>query len=122
VVSRAPLSEIEPFKKRMGWRFRWVSSNENDFNFDFHVSFTPQELKSGKQFYNYRTVKMDIEEREGVSAFYKDGSGQVYHTYSAYERGIDLMNTTYNFIDLTAKGRDEKPGHAQDWVRYHDQY
>lgn len=122
VVSRAPLSEIEPFKKRMGWRFRWVSSNENDFNFDFHVSFTPQELKSGKPFYNYRTVKMNIDEREGVSAFYKDNTGQVYHTYSAYERGIDLMNTTYNFLDLTAKGRDEKPGHAQDWVHYHDRY
>jgi predicted dithiol-disulfide oxidoreductase (DUF899 family) len=122
VVSRAPLSEIEPFKKRMGWRFRWVSSNENEFNFDFHVSFTPQELKSGKPSYNYRTVKMDIDEREGVSAFYKDKDGQVYHTYSAYERGIDLMNTTYNFLDLTAKGRDEKPGHAQDWVRYHDRY
>jgi len=122
VVSRAPLSEIEPFKRRMGWRFRWVSSNENDFNFDFHVSFTPQELKSGKPFYNYRTVKMNIDEREGVSAFYKDKDGQVYHTYSAYERGIDLMNTTYNFLDLTAKGRDEKPGHAQDWVRYHDRY
>jgi predicted dithiol-disulfide oxidoreductase (DUF899 family) len=122
VVSRAPLSEIEPFKKRMGWRFPWVSSNENDFNFDFHVSFTPEELKSGKQFYNYRTVKMDIEEREGVSAFYKDGSGPVYHTYSSYERGIDLMNTTYNFLDLTAKGRDEDPEHSQDWVRYHDRY
>ena len=122
VVSRAPLSEIEPFKRRMGWRFRWVSSNENDFNFDFHVSFTPQELKSGKPFYNYRTVKMNIDEREGVSAFYRDNAGQVYHTYSAYERGIDLMNTTYNFLDLTAKGRDEKPGHAQDWVRYHDRY
>lgn len=122
VISRAPLNEIEPFKKRMGWRFRWVSSNENDFNFDFHVSFTPQELKSGKPFYNYRTVKMDIDEREGVSAFYKDNAGQVYHTYSAYARGIDLMNTTYNFLDLTAKGRDEKPGHAQDWVRYHDRY
>ncbi len=122
VISRAPLKEIEPFKKRMGWKFKWVSSNKTDFNFDFNVSFTPQQRKQGTAIYNYAPLDMDIDEREGVSAFYKDKDGQIYHTYSSYARGIDLMNTTYNFLDLTAKGRDEIPGAAQDWVRYHDQY
>ena len=122
VVSRAPLKEIEPFKKRMGWRFKWVSSGKSDFNFDFHVSFTPEQIRRRKLFYNYENMAMDMDEREGVSAFYKDEKGVVYHTYSAYARGIDLMNTTYNFLDLTAKGRDENPDSPQDWVRYHDKY
>jgi predicted dithiol-disulfide oxidoreductase (DUF899 family) len=122
VVSRASLKEIQPFKKRMGWRFQWVSSNQTDFNFDFYVSFTPEQIRSGKLFYNYETLEMDIDEREGVSAFYKDNKGDIYHTYSSYSRGIDLLNTTYNFLDLTAKGRDENPDHPQDWVRYHDKY
>jgi predicted dithiol-disulfide oxidoreductase (DUF899 family) len=122
VVSRAPLKEIQPFKKRMGWKFNWVSSNQNDFNFDLQVSFTPEQIRSGKMIYNYAPLKMDIDEREGVSAFYKDSKGDVYHTYSSYARGIDLLNTTYNFLDLTAKGRDENPEQSQDWVRYHDKY
>jgi predicted dithiol-disulfide oxidoreductase (DUF899 family) len=122
VVSRAPLKEIEPFKKRMGWRFKWASSFHTDFNFDFYVSFTEQQLRSGKVFYNYANEPMGIDEREGVSAFYRDSKGEVYHTYSAYARGIDLLNTTYNFLDLTAKGRDENPDSTQDWVRYHDRY
>ena len=91
VISRAPLKEIAPFKKRMGWKFAWASSFGNDFNFDFHVSFTPQERKSGKAVYNYAPLDMDIDEREGVSAFYQDAKGDVYHTYSSYARGIDLM-------------------------------
>jgi predicted dithiol-disulfide oxidoreductase (DUF899 family) len=122
VVSRAPLKKIQAFKKRMGWRFRWVSSSQTDFNFDYHVSFTPDQIRSGKLFYNYATLEMDMDEREGVSAFYRDGNGQVYHTYSSYARGIDLLNTTYNFLDLTAKGRDENPEQTQDWVRHHDCY
>ncbi len=122
VVSRAPLKEIEPFKKRMGWRFKWVSSFNTDFNFDFSVSFTPEQIKSGRLPYNYGTFKMKIDELQGVSAFYKDKKGDVYHTYSSYARGIDLMNTTYNFLDLTAKGRDENPDSSQDWVRYKDKY
>jgi predicted dithiol-disulfide oxidoreductase (DUF899 family) len=122
VVSRAPWKEIEPFKQRMGWQFKWLSSFNTDFNFDFNVSFTPEQRKSGKAIYNYAPLKMDIDEREGVSAFYRDKNGGIYHTYSSYERGIDLMNTTYNFLDLTAKGRDENPEHSQDWVRYHDKY
>jgi predicted dithiol-disulfide oxidoreductase (DUF899 family) len=122
VVSRAPLKEITPFKKRMGWRFKWVSSFQNGFNFDYFVSFTPEQIRRGTLFYNYENLEMDMPEREGVSAFYKDKSGNVFHTYSSYARGIDLLNTTYNFLDLTAKGRDENPEARQDWVRYHDRY
>jgi predicted dithiol-disulfide oxidoreductase (DUF899 family) len=122
VVSRAPWKEIEPFKKRMGWRFTWVSSNRNDFNFDFNVSFTPEQIRSGRLFYNYAPLAMEIDEREGVSAFYQDRKRIIYHTYSSYARGIDLLNTTYNVLDLTAKGRDENPESPQDWVRYHDEY
>jgi len=122
VISRAPWKEIAPFKKRMGWKFRWVSSNKTDFNFDFNVSFTPEQIKRSELPYNYGAVKMKIDELQGVSAFYRDQHGDIYHTYSSYARGIDLMNTTYNFLDLTAKGRDEKPGAPQDWVRYHDKY
>ena len=122
VISRAPLKEIKPFKKRMGWRFKWLSSNQTDFNFDFKVSFTPEQIKSGALPYNYAEFKMKIDELQGVSAFYKDKQGDVYHTYSSYARGIDLLNTTYNFLDLTAKGRDEHPNSPQDWVRYHDEY
>jgi predicted dithiol-disulfide oxidoreductase (DUF899 family) len=122
VVSRAPWKEIAPFKKRMGWNFNWVSSGNTSFNFDFGVSFTPEQIKNRTAIYNFAPLDMDIDEREGVSAFYKDKNGDIYRTYSSYARGIDLMNTTYNFVDLTAKGRDEKPGAAQDWVRYHDEY
>ncbi|HKQ38835.1 MAG TPA: thioredoxin family protein [Verrucomicrobiae bacterium] len=122
VVSRASPKEIEPFKRRMGWQFKWVSSFGTDFNFDFNVSFTSEQIQRGVLPYNYGKFKMKIDEMQGVSAFYRDNNGDIYHTYSSYARGIDLMNTTYNFLDLTAKGRDEEPGNAQDWVRYKDQY
>jgi predicted dithiol-disulfide oxidoreductase (DUF899 family) len=122
VVSRAPLKEIAPFKKRMGWKFKWFSSFNTDFNFDMNVSFTPEQLKNGTAIYNFAPLDMDIDEREGVSAFYRDKNGDIYRTYSSYARGIDLMNTTYNFLDLTAKGRDEDPEATQNWVRYHDEY
>jgi predicted dithiol-disulfide oxidoreductase (DUF899 family) len=122
VISRAPMKDIAAFKKRMGWRFKWVSSLRNNFNFDLNVSFTPEQIKSGRMIYNYARLDMEIDEREGVSAFYKDKRGDIYHTYSAYARGIDLLNTTYNFLDLTAKGRDENPKATQNWVRYHDEY
>ena len=122
VISRAALKEIEAFKRRMGWKFKWVSSFKTEFNFDYRVSFTPEQLKHGTVVYNYAKTKMDMDERQGVSAFYKDKTGQVFHTYSAYARGIDMLNTTYHFLDLTAKGRDEHPNSPQDWVRYHDKY
>ncbi len=122
VISRAPVKRIEAFKKRMGWKFRWYSSHKSDFNFDFNVSFKPEQIKSGEVFYNFDNTSMGIDEREGVSAFYRDEDGAIYRTYSAYARGIDLLNTTYNFLDLTAKGRDENPEATQDWVRFHDKY
>jgi predicted dithiol-disulfide oxidoreductase (DUF899 family) len=122
-ISRAPVDKIEAFKKRMGWRFKWVSSGDGDFNYDLGVSFRPEEIKAKSGFYNYRRGEVGAE-REGSSAFYKDESGAVFHTYSTYARGIDLLNVTYNFLDLTAKGRDEEhlEGNSQAWVRHHDKY
>ncbi len=122
VISRAPLARIEPFKKRMGWGFKWVSSFHSDFNFDFQASFTPQQLGSGKVFYNYSIIDADDADREGASVFYKETSGAIFHTYSCYARGIDMLNLTYHFLDLTAKGRDEELEGPQAWVEYHDQY
>lgn len=123
VISRAPLDKINAFKKRMGWGFTWLSSNKTDFNYDFYASFTPEEIKGGSVFYNYQKVKMDMSEREGISVFYKDDTGAIYHTYSTYARGIDMVNPTYQFLDLVPKGRDEDPPNApQAWVRYHDRY
>ncbi|HEY8105468.1 MAG TPA: thioredoxin family protein [Gemmatimonadales bacterium] len=119
-VSRAPLATIERFKQRMGWKFKWVSSGNNDFNYDYHVSFTPETLRSGAVMYNYRETDEGFSDREGVSVFYR-GTGGVFHTYSCYARGIDMLNTTYQFLDLTPKGRDEEDG-PQLWVRHHDRY
>ncbi len=122
-VSRAPLAKIESFKKRMGWAFKWVSSSENDFNYDYRVSFTKEQIQSGEVIYNYARTKMDDADREGLSVFYKDGAGDVFHTYSCYARGIDLLNTAYNFLDLVPKGRDEDGlAFTQSWVRHHDRY
>ena len=122
-VSKAPYSKIGEYKKRMGWNFKWVSSYDNDFNFDYHVSFTPEELSKKKAFYNYILQDTHSPEREGVSVFYKDTAGHVFHTYSAYARGIDLLNVAYHYLDLVPKGRDED-GHEfpQFWVRRHDEY
>lgn len=122
-VSRAPYSKIEEYKKRMGWIFKWVSSYDNDFNFDYHVSFTPKELSEKKAFYNYNLQDTHSPEREGVSVFYKDTADHVFHTYSAYARGIDVLNVAYHYLDLVPKGRDED-GHefTQFWVRRHDEY
>ncbi len=122
VVSRAPFSEIEPFKKRMGWRFKWVSSNGNDFNFDYHVSATDEEKAKGKMYYNYETEELMSDEMPGLSVFYKDENGGVFHTYSTYARGLDILVGTYNFLDLARKGRNENSGSTMDWVRHHDRY
>src|SRR5947207_1830450 len=122
VVSRAPLSEIEPFKKRMGWRFKWVSSHGNDFNFDYHVSATEEEQAKGRMYYNYKTDELIGEEMPGLSVFYKDENGNVFHTYSTYARGLDILVGVYNFLDLVPKGRDENPDATMDWVRRHDEY
>jgi predicted dithiol-disulfide oxidoreductase (DUF899 family) len=122
-ISRAPLAKIDAFKKRMGWSFTWVSSGEGAFNYDYHASFTPEQIKSGRVFYNYETTNMGMADREGVSVFYKDEDGAIFHTYSCYARGIDMMNAAYQFLDLVPKGRDEQHLKAsQAWVRYHDKY
>jgi predicted dithiol-disulfide oxidoreductase (DUF899 family) len=122
-VSRAPLAEIEAFKQRMGWRFKWVSSYDNDFNHDFHVSFTPDEMARGEVYYNYTMTEFPSEEAPGLSAFYKDPSGAVFHTYSAYARGLDMLVGAYNYLDLAPKGRDEAElPWTMAWVRHHDRY
>jgi predicted dithiol-disulfide oxidoreductase (DUF899 family) len=120
VVSRAPLPELEAFKKRMGWRFKWVSSYGSDFNYDYHVSFTKEELAEGEVSYNYRMLKLSGEEQPGISVFYKDEAGEIFHTYSSYERGGDLLIGTYNYLDLTPKGRNESS--PMDWMQLHDRY
>ncbi|MBI5698126.1 MAG: DUF899 domain-containing protein, partial [Thaumarchaeota archaeon] len=120
-VSRASYSKLESYKKRMGWNFEWFSSNQTDFNFDYHVSFTKNEVKSKKAFYNLKIQDPLDSEREGVSVFYKDSSGRIFHTYSTFARGIDMLNTAYNYLDLVPKGRDED-GRGQFWVKRHDEY
>ena len=120
-VSRAPYAKLAAYEKRMGWSFKWVSSLGSDFNFDYRVSFTAAELEAHRAFYNYAWQDPGVAEREGVSVFFKDGQGRVFHTYSAYARGIDLLNTDYNLLDLTPRGRDEA-GRGPFWVRRHDEY
>ena len=122
-VSRAPLAEIETFKARMGWRFKWVSSHGSDFNRDYHVSFTPEEMSREEVYYNYRTGAFPSEEGPGLSVFFKDAAGEIFHTYSAYARGLDLLIGTYNVLDLVPKGRDEGAlPWTMAWIRHHDRY
>ena len=122
-VSQAPYSKLAAYKKRMGWDFKWVSSYDSDFNFDYDVSFTQEELHKKEGFYNYNLQDTLSSEREGVSVFYKDSADHVFHTYSAYARGIDMLNVAYHYLDLVPKGRDEA-GHEfpQFWVHRHDEY
>jgi predicted dithiol-disulfide oxidoreductase (DUF899 family) len=121
-VSRAPLAKIEAYRKRMGWSFPWVSSYGSDFNYDFHVSFTEEQLAAGKVDHNYGPFE-GYEELPGVSVFYKDERDEVFHTYSCYARGIDMVNGAYQFLDLVPKGRDEDGFEfTMEWVRRHDQY
>ena len=122
-VSRAPLPKIEEFKRRMGWRFPWVSSFGSGFNRDFHVLFTPEELAQGEVDYNYGKNKFPAEEAPGYSVFYKDKNGDVFHTYSAYARGSEFAIGTYNYLDIVPKGRDEGAlPFTMSWVRHHDRY
>ena len=117
-VSRAPFEKLDAYRKRMGWGFHWVSSGETDFNFDYGVSFTSEQQEEG--LYNYGTLPPRVPDREGLSVFARD-NGRIFHTYSAYARGIDLVNTAYNYLDLVPKGRDEGD-RGQSWVRRHDEY
>jgi predicted dithiol-disulfide oxidoreductase (DUF899 family) len=122
-ISRAPISQIEPFKKRMGWGFNWVSSAGTDFNFDYGVSFTKEEMARGKVNYNYRMGSFPSEEAPGISVFYRNEAGDVFHTYSTYGRGVEVMMGTYRLLDLVPKGRDEAGlPDTMVWVRHHDKY
>jgi len=122
-VSRATLGEIEAFRRRMGWQFKWVSSHGTDFNHDFHVSFTPEERARGEVDYNWGKVDFPSEEAPGISVFHKDDAGNVFLTYSTYGRGVEVMMGTYGLLDLTPKGRDERNvDYRMDWVRHHDRY
>ncbi|SAL63759.1 DUF899 domain-containing protein [Caballeronia humi] len=120
-VSRAPLAKLEAFKKRMGWHFRWVSSNQSDFNFDYHVSFTEEDKAKGKVDYNFTEQNYESDEMPGASVFFKDEKGDIFHTYSTYARGLDMALTTYVLLELTPKGRNEQNG-MLDWMRHHDRY
>jgi predicted dithiol-disulfide oxidoreductase (DUF899 family) len=123
VVSRAPLPQIETFKRRMGWHFKWVSSFGSDFNFDYQVSATPEEKANGVANYNYAVTEFPSDERPGTSVFYKNEAGEVFHTYSSYGRGLDLLIGAYNFLDMAPKGRDEEGlRYGMAWVRHHDKY
>ena len=122
-VSHAPYSKLAAYEKRMGWNFKWVSASETDFNFDYHVSFTPEEVVKKQAFYNFTVQDPHGLEHAGVSIFCKDGNGKVFHTYSAYSRGIDMVNGAYHYLDLVPKGRDEAgQQNPQFWVRRHDEY
>jgi predicted dithiol-disulfide oxidoreductase (DUF899 family) len=121
-ISRAPLEKLEAFKRRMGWNFKWLSSGSDDFNYDYHVSFAAETPEKELE-YNYGKREIDMPDLPGVSVFYKDAEGRVFHTYSCYARGIDILNTAYNYLDLVPKGRDESEFEfTQAWVRYHDRY
>ena len=122
-VSRAPLDKLQTYRKRMGWDFKWVSSLNNDFNWDFHVSFSPEVVEKGEMYYNYRKVRFPSEEAPGISVFHKDQDGNVYHTYSCYSRGLDMLNGAYHYLDLTPKGRDEDGlPYSMAWLNRHDSY
>jgi predicted dithiol-disulfide oxidoreductase (DUF899 family) len=122
-VSRAPLSDIERFRRRMGWQFAWASSHGSDFNYDFGVSFTPEEVAKGELHYNFGPWPFAHEEWPGISVFFKDDANEVFHTYSTYGRGVEVMMGTYNMLDLTPMGRDERDvEYKMEWVRHHDRY
>jgi predicted dithiol-disulfide oxidoreductase (DUF899 family) len=122
-ISRAPLPEIEAFKKRMGWRFKWVSSFGSDFNYDYHVSFTPEAMAKSKVFYNFEMRDAQSEEMSGISVFYKDTNRDLFHTYSTYARGDELLSGAYMYLDLVPKGRDEAGlPYPSAWWRHHDRY
>jgi predicted dithiol-disulfide oxidoreductase (DUF899 family) len=122
-ISRAPLQKLEAFKARMGWTFDWVSSAGNDFNFDYAVSFTPEQIGSRAKVYNFGTSGFGVEEAPGISVFYRDEDGNIFHTYSCFARGLDMMNAAYHYLDLTPLGRHEEGlPYPMDWLRLRDQY
>ncbi len=123
VVSRAPIAKLEAFRERMGWSFHWVSSQASDFNRDFGVSFSAEELAERRLVYNFGTLPFGVEEAPGMSVFAKNERGEIFHTYSCYSRGLDILNPTYHLLDLLPKGRDEAGlPYAMAWVRHRDRY
>lgn len=123
VVSHAPYGVLEKYRNRMGWRFKWVSSHGSAFNHDYHVTFTPEEMEQGEVFYNFGKTSFPSSEAPGASAFLRDADGTVYHTYSCYQRGLDILNGAYHWMDLAPKGRDEDElAYPMAWVRRRDQY
>jgi predicted dithiol-disulfide oxidoreductase (DUF899 family) len=120
-VSRAPIPKIEAYRKRMGWGFPWYSSQGSDFNFDYHVSFTPEQLGASTAEYNYRINPVPFSELPGISVFLRDGE-KIYHTYSTYARGIDMLNVAYHYMDLVPKGRDEDEMGQMGWLHRYDEY
>lgn len=122
-VSRAPLDKLEAYRKRMGWSFRWVSSYGSDFNRDYHVSFTPEEMEKGEMIYNFGITSFPSDEAPGISVFYKNEKAEIFHTYSCYMRGLDMLNGAYHFMDIAPKGRDEDDlPYTMAWLRRRDQY
>ena len=122
-ISRAPLDKLLAFQKRMGWTFKWVSSFGNDFNRDFNVTFTEDELERKVANYNYKYGTFPVTEAPGISVFFKDDSGSIFHTYSSYARGLDLFISMYNLLDIVPKGRDEDGlSYTMEWIRHHDRY
>ncbi|WP_338694393.1 thioredoxin family protein [Bradyrhizobium sp. 26S5] len=122
-ISLAPLAKLEAFKKRMGWTFDWISSGDNDFNYDYGVSFTQPQIDAGNAQYNYGTTPLYGPELPGISVFFRDETGAVFHTYSTFARGLDMMNAAYHYLDLTPLGRHEEGlPYPMDWVRLRDQY
>jgi predicted dithiol-disulfide oxidoreductase (DUF899 family) len=122
-ASRAPVDKLAAYRKRMGWSFKWVSTGETDFNSDYGVSFTDEEVATLSGTYNYRQGgHFPITELPGISVFYRDSSGQIFHTYSTYGRGLDMLNVAYHYLDLVPKGRDEGDGNGASWVRRRDEY
>ena len=119
-VSRAPLDKLQAFRERMGWTHKWVSSHGSDFNYDYQVSFTDEEMENGSGTYNWRVGKFPVKEAPGLSVFRKDGD-TVYHTYSTYARGLDVLIGAYNYLDLVPQGRAES-GYSMSWVKLHDEY
>jgi predicted dithiol-disulfide oxidoreductase (DUF899 family) len=121
VVSRAPFAKLEAFRKRMSWKFKWVSSYLNDFNFNYHVSFSKDDMSRGRIYYNFEERNFESDELPGISVFYKDENGDIFHTFSSYARGGDILLGAYNYLDMTPNGRNETRG-LMDWVKLHDRY
>jgi len=123
LVSRAPIATLQAYRRRMGWRVKWVSSLHTTFNRDYHVSFTAEERETRQAYYNYANGSFPAPEAPGVSVFHKDGDGAIYHTYSCYSRGLDTLNGTYQLLELVPKGRDEAGlSYTMEWLRHHDRY